>query len=316
MAIFTSAAKKTNVLPSLTRLSKRRKRIQTFKAYLFLAPIIPFILAFDYFPFIRTFIYSLSTVNSRGEIVDFVGLQNYINIFGRKEFINSVLVTLKFTAMYVPLAIICPLLLALIASHKKPFSSVYQLLYSIPMAVSMAATCLIFENMLTRNGLLNYISNLLGFMSNSTDINWLGDATWALPSLVMVSVWTLMGFDFMLLLAAVRNVPQDLSESAVIDGAGYWTKTLKITIPMISPTLFFVTCTQIIVGLTTIAPVMILTHGDPLGKTSTLIYYVYTTGFRSLNYTVGSTASIIAFLLTLVFLLVNFLYEKRGVVYE
>ncbi|MNJ70985.1 sn-glycerol-3-phosphate transport system permease protein UgpA [compost metagenome] len=120
----------------------------------------------------------------------------------------------------------------------------------------------------------------------------------------------------MLLLAAVRNVPQDLSESAVIDGAGYWTKTFKITIPMITPTLFFVVCTQIIVGLTAVAPVMILTQGGPLGSTSTLIYYVYTSGFRSLNYTLGSTASICAFLLTLVFLLVNFLYEKRGVVYE
>ncbi|MBW7453600.1 carbohydrate ABC transporter permease [Paenibacillus sepulcri] len=313
MTSFTSATKKTNTFPSLAQLARRRKRIQTLKAYLFLAPIIPFILAFDYFPFIRTFIYSLSTVNSRGEIVDFVGLQNYINILSRKDFVNSILVTLKFTAMYVPLAIICPLLLALIASQKKPFSNVYQLLYSIPMAVSMAATCLIFEHLLTRNGLLNYILNLLGVAS---DINWLGDSTWALPSLVLISVWTMMGFDFMLLLAAVRNVPQDLSESAVIDGAGYWTKTLKITIPMITPTLFYVVCTQIIVGLTTVGPVMILTQGNPLGHTSTLIYYVYTSGFRSLNYTIGSTASICAFLLTLVFLLINFLYEKRGVVYE
>lgn len=125
-----------------------------------------------------------------------------------------------------------------------------------------------------------------------------------------------MGFDFMLLLAAIRNVPQELSEAAVIDGAGYWKKTFNVTIPMITPTLFFVTCTNIVTGLTMVAPVMILTQGDPLGQTSTLTYYIYTAGFRSLNYTLGSTASIIAFLLTLVFLLVNFLYEKRGVVYE
>lgn len=316
MTFLTSTAKRKTSMPQLTQLAKRRKRIQTLKAYLFLAPIIPFILAFDYFPFLQTFIYSLSTVSSRGEIIKFVGLQNYIEIFSRKEFLNSIFVTLKFTAMYVPLSIICPLLLALIASQKRPLSNVYQLMYSIPMAVSMSATCLIFEYLLTRNGLLNHLLNLLGITSNSTGIDWLGNPTWALPSLVMISVWTLMGFDFMLLLAAIRNVPQELSEASVIDGAGYWKKTFNVTIPMITPTLFFVTCTNIVTGLTMVAPVMILTQGDPLGQTSTLTYYIYTAGFRSLNYTLGSTASIIAFLLTLVFLLVNFLYEKRGVVYE
>lgn len=305
-------------MPSLPRTVaiKRKRRKDIWKAYLFVLPIIPFILVFDYFPFLRTFIYSLSSVNAQGKIIRFVGLDNYMNLFGRQEFVNALLVTLKFTAMYVPLAIVCPLLLALIAAPKNLFAKTSQLLYCIPMGVSMAVTCLIFEQFFGRTGLLNYLLNLLGLLQNTTAMNWLQDQTWALPSLVIPMVWTHMGFDFLLMLAAVRNVPQDLLESAEMDGASYWKKTFRITLPLISPTLFFVICTQIIVGLTMVAPVMILTKGGPLGATSTLIYYIYTSGFRSINYSLASTASICAFILTFIFLLFNFLYEKKGVIYE
>jgi sn-glycerol 3-phosphate transport system permease protein len=305
-------------IPLLPRAIKKksRHRKEMLKAYLFILPIIPFILVFDYFPFLRTFIYSFSSVNGQGKIIRFVGFDNYMNLFGRQEFINALLVTLKFTTMYVPLAIIFPLLLALIAAPKKPFSNASQLLYCIPMAVSMAVTCLIFEQFFDRSGLLNYLLNLLGLWQNTTDVNWLNDKTWALPSLVVPMVWTHMGFDFLLMLAAVRNVPQDLLESAEIDGASYWRKTFRITLPLITPTLFFVICTQIIVGLTMVAPVMILTKGGPLGATSTLIYFIYTSGFRSVNYALASTASICAFILTFIFLLFNFMFEKKGVVYE
>jgi len=272
---------------------------------------------FSYYPFFKTFIYSLLTVNVRAEIKEFVGLKNYIEIFTRPDFVKSILVTFKFALMYLPLAVTIPLALALIANKKKPFSDLYQTLYALPMAVSMSAGCLIFEQFYQRKaGILNYMLNQLGLMQNTTDINWLNDKVWALPALVLIVVWLHIGFNFMLLLAAVRNVPQELIESAELDGAGYWSKTLKITLPMVSPTIFFVICTQTVAALTMSGPVMILTKGGPLNTTSTLIYYVYTTGFRSTNYSLGSTASIYAFLLTFFFLLINFLYEKKGVVYE
>lgn len=300
----------------LTRSRKRRLRREILKAYLFLLPILPFVLLFDYFPFVRTFLYSLSKVNSQGEILRFAGLENYADLLSRKEFLNTLAVTFKFTAMYVPLAIMCPLLLALIAAVKKPFSHISQLLFSIPMAVSMAAACLIFEQFFARSGLLNDVLNSLGLLRNITGIDWLKDKTWALPSLVLLSVWSNMGFNFILMLAAVRNVPQDLLESAEIDGASWRRRAVGIILPLISPTLFFVICTQMIAGLTMVGPVMILTKGNPLGATSTLVYYVYTSGFRSMNYTLGSTASIITFVITFLFLLLNFLYEKKGVIYE
>lgn len=310
-------AKSKKQFVSTKYLLKRRKFRSVLKAYLFLLPISIFVILFSYYPFLRTFIYSLSTVDVHGKIKKFVGFKNYVNIFSRPDFANSIIVTFKFTLMYVPLAVILPLGLALIAADKKPFSNVYQTLYALPMAVSMSAACLIFKQFYHRKvGIVNYLLNQMNLMRNITNIDWLNNERWALPSLAAITIWLDIGFSFMLLLAAVRNVPDELLEAADLDGAGYWRKTLNVTLPTISPTLFFIICIRIVSGLTMAGPVMILTKGGPLDTTSTLIYYVYTAGFRSNNYTLGSTASICAFLITFVFLLINFTYEKKGVVYE
>ncbi len=294
-----------------------RKIIEYQKPYLFLLPILIFAIAFSYYPFIRTLLYSLSAVNKQGEIVRFVGLKNYLSIFSREEFMNAIGVTLKFTLIYVPLAVIVPFTLALIANSKKMFSNIYQTLFALPMAVSVSAACYIFQQLLHRKiGLVNYLLEITGIMQNKTNIDWLNDKTWALPSLAVILIWIHIGFNFMLLLSAVRNVPDELIEAADLEGCGYWRKVFHIVIPITSPTIFFVFCTQMVAGIMMNAPTMILTKGGPVNTTSTMIYYVYTTGFRSGNYALGSTASIVTFLLAFIFLMFNFMYEKKRVVYD
>lgn len=305
------------VLKKGVRADRKSRFKHLIKPYLFLLPILFFAFAFSYYPFVKTVIYSLSRVNKQGEIGNFVGLQNFINIFQRKEFINAIIVTLKFVLLYVPIAVTFPYLLALMACRTKPFSKVYQTLYALPMAVSASAACLIFKQLLQRKaGLLNYGLDLLGFYVNRTNIDWLNSTKWALPMLAAISIWIHMGFNFMLFLAAIRNVPSELVESAKLDGCGYWRMVFNIIVPNTSPTIFFVVCTQMISGIMMNAPTMILTKGGPLNTTSTLVYYVYTSGFRASNYSVGSAASIVTFLLALIFLLFNFIYEKKGVSYD
>lgn len=308
----------SNSALSITKQNKPKKSlIKIIKPYLFVAPILFFVIVFQYYPFLKTFVFSFFKVNVAGELTKFVGLENYIGLWKRPDFIKSLIVSLKFAAMFLPLSVISPLLLALIANRSKFLTKFYQTCYALPMAVSMSAACLIFKQFLHRRvGLFNYLLENMGTYNNMTPINWLGDSTWALPALVLISIWLGIGFDFMLLLAAVRNVPSELMEAASLEGAGYWRKVISVVLPSISPTLFFVICCNMISGLTMAGPVMILTDGGPLGSTSTLIYYIYTTGFRSTNYTLGSTASIVAFLITFVFLLLNFMYEKRGVNYD
>lgn len=304
---------------SIARQNVRHKKklAKIIKPYLFLAPITIFTLLFSYYPFIKTFIFSLSKVNVAGEITKFVGLDNYIDIWQRPDFMNAIKVSLKFAVMFVPLAVICPLLLALIANRAKFMTRFYQTCFALPMAVSMSASCLIFKQLLHRRvGLFNYFLDKLGAYDNTTAIDWLSNPNWALPALVFIMIWTGIGFNFMLMLAAVRNVPTELLEAASLEGASYWQKVRKIVIPVISPTLFFVLCTQMVKGLTMSGPAMVLTNGGPLGATTTMIYYVYSTGFKSTNYALGSTASICSFLIAFIFLLFNFKYEKRGVNYD
>lgn len=313
--MYSSGSKSPIELKPNIRAKKSLTKV--LKPYLFIAPILFFVIVFSYYPFLKTFIFSFFKVSVSGELTKFVGLGNYIDVWKRPDFLNAILVSFKFAIMYVPLGVIFPLLLALVASKPKFLTKFYQTCFALPMAVSISAACLIFEQLLHRRvGLLNYLLERFGLYDNMTPIDWLNNSKWALPALVIIVVWSGIGFNFMLLLAAVRNVPSELLEAASLEGAGYWRKVITIVLPSISPTLFFVICTQIIKGLTVAGPVMILTGGGPLGSTSTMIYYVYTTGFRSTNYSLGSTASIIAFIITFIFLLFNFMYEKRGVNYD
>lgn len=294
---------------------ERTKR--NLKPYLFVLPIFLLATAFSYYPFIKTFVMSLSKVNARAQITAFNGFQNYANLFTRASFQNALLVTFKFAAMYLPLAVLTPLTLALIARAKKPGSNAYQTLFAMPMAMSMAACSMVFKEIFKRkSGVLNYLLTQLGVYRNMTNIDWLNNKTWTLPALVLIQVWIHLGFNFMLLLAALRNVPQEQLEAADIEGAGYWRKVIHIMLPSISPTIFFVLCTQMISGLMMSGPVLLLTRGNPQNSTVTLIYFIYNSGFNNSNYALGSTASICAFIITFVFLLANFMYEKKGVVYE
>lgn len=298
-------------------LTPWEKLTRTMKPYLFILPIFVLATAFSYYPFINNFIMSLSKVNNRAQITAFNGLTNYINLFSRSAFQNALGVTFRFAAMYLPLAVLIPLGLALLSRRKKPGSNAYQTMFALPMAMSMAACSMVFKEIFKRkSGVLNYILTQLGVYVNMTNINWLNDKTWTLPALTLIQIWIHLGFNFMLLLAALRNVPQELLESAELEGAGYWRRVFNIMLPTISPTIFFVICTQLISGLMMNGPVMLLTRGDPQNSTVTLIYFIYNSGFNNSNYSLGSTASIVAFVITFIFLLSNFMYEKKGVVYE
>lgn len=304
-------------LNSSLGLTPWEKLTRTMKPYLFVLPIFTLATIFSYYPFVNTFIMSLSKVNNRAQITAFNGFTNYISLFSRSAFQNALGVTFRFAAMYLPLAVLIPLGLALLARKRKPGSNAYQTMFAMPMAMSMAACSMVFKEIFKRkSGVLNYILTQMGVYTNMTNINWLNDKTWTLPALTLIQIWIHLGFNFMLLLAALRNVPQELLESAELEGAGYWRRVFHIMIPTISPTIFFVVCTQMISGLMMNGPVMLLTRGDPQNSTVTLIYYIYNSGFNNSNYSLGATASIVAFVITFIFLLSNFMYEKKGVVYE
>lgn len=285
------------------------RMMQKSKPYLFLLPALFFIVMFTYYPFVETIINSFFKLNNKAQRVDFVGLKNYLQVFKAKNFNNSLYNSIRFTLMTVPFNISISLILALLAEKRRRFSRVYEVMFSLPMAISMSATCMIFKLLLNNSiGLLNYSLGL--------DIKWFFDKNTALWGIAIITVWQNIGYEFLYLSAALRNVPQDVLEAATVDGANWIHRTLRIVFPLITPTVFYLFCLDLIGGMMMSGPVMVLTNGGPRNSTETLVYHMYSKTVSGTNMGYGYAISIVIFLIVFLLMLLSFKAEKKGVYYE
>ncbi|MCM3274244.1 carbohydrate ABC transporter permease [Paenibacillus elgii] len=278
------------------------------KPYLFILPCVVLVLLFNYYPFVKTMVLGFTLVDMLGNPVEFVGLENFVEAFQDERLLRALLNTLQFTVLTVPATLLITLTLALLAEKARKGSRIYQVMFALPMAVSMSAAVMIFQLLMNPTiGMFNYITGL--------GLNWFGDEKYALMGIAIISVWMSIGFSFLFLLAALRNVPQELLESAEMEGSSYIQKLIRIKLPLISPTLFFLLCTDLIGSLLVFGPVSILTKGGPLGATETMVYWMYTEAFEKGKYGYGSAIAVIIFFIVMLFTLITFAYEKKGVHY-
>lgn len=282
------------------------KRIEP---WLYLLPAFFFIILFTYYPFVITVVKSFFLTNSMGEIREFVGFENYQRILTSKEFLTAIKNTFIYALVSVPSSILIALLLALIANKKTRTSSIYETMFAITMAMSTSVCAMIFE--LIYNPSLGILNAVLG-----TKISWLTDSKYILYSISFISVWMNIGFNFLFLLAAVRAVPSELLECSDIEGAGFFKKTTKIILPIISPTVFFLIVNSLARAMMMSGLVIILTNGGRNGSASTMISYMYSQAVLAQNYNNGYAAAIIAFIITFILMLISFSFEKRTVHYN
>lgn len=285
------------------------RRKAKIKPYLFLIPIFVFALGFVFYPFFKTLLYSMSVVNFKGQITGFTGLDNFAYLFSRRDFATALLNSLKLTLLTVPATVVITMGLALLANTKRRLSPLYETLFALPMAVSMSAGALIFRVLL--NPTVGYVNHFFGL-----DLGWFLDKSTALFGISLLTIWMGVGFNFLLFLSAFRAIPAQLLEAARIDGAGYFRRLFSIQIPMVSPTIFYVLCTDMVLAMMTSGPIIIITQGGPSRATTTLIYMMYSSGYGSSNYSLASCVSIIAFLLTFGLLILAFTFERKRVHYE
>lgn len=285
----------------------RRPR-EALKPYLFLLPMLIFVVGFVYYPFIKTAVQSVSVVNMLGQVTGFAGLENFRYLFSRREFSIAIGNTLRLMGINVPVTVALTLLLAWFSARRRRLSPVYETLLALPMTVSMAAITLIFKVLL--NPSVGFINYALGI-----DCGWYTDRHTAMSGILMLTVWMGIGFNYLLFLSAFRAVPEDLIGDAKLEGAGPVTILLRVQLPMISPTILYVACTNMIQAMMTSGPILILTQGGPSRSTTTLIYLMYTAGYRSANYSLAACVSLVAFALTLCFTLLLFKLEGKKVQY-
>lgn len=299
--------------PSQVR-SQRLRAIKNFvTAMLFLSPSLIIFILFVFIPLLKTIQLSFYLTDPIGRMAAFAGLENYQRIFQERDLYNSLKVSLLFAIYVVPSTIILALFLALLSNVRLKMVSVFRIIFSSTIAVSGAMTSLIFLYLYNPvGGVLNYILDLLSLPR----VQWLVSEATALPSVSIVTIWLNLGFCTVLLLAALQGVSQELYESATIDGAGFWASFRHITIPMISPTIFFLLVVQTLNALQTFTQINILTRGGPVESTNVIVYLIYRAFYFNSQYGIAAALSVILFLIMLVLTILQFGVLERRVHYS
>lgn len=286
----------------------KRTTFEKIEAYLYLLPAFLIFSMFIFFPFGKTIYLSLNATTAQGKVSYFVGLDNYINLFKSKEFINSLVVTGKFALMTVVFAILLGLIVAILANEKIFGVNVFRTIYALPMAISSASAAIIWMFLFHPSiGALNYFLK--------TNIGWLTDPKWALIAVAVVTVWLNIGINYIFIIAALQGISEDLYESASLDGANIIKKHWYITIPSITPTLFFLLIIDIINSFQVFGQINLMTAGGPGGATNLLVYSIYREAFFNNRYGIAGAQSIILFIILLVLTIVQFKVGEKKVNY-
>ncbi|MGK4044196.1 sugar ABC transporter permease [Heyndrickxia oleronia] len=293
---------------------KKKQRIRNFlHGLLFLLPSILLFSIFVFYPMIRTIYLSFFLTNASGETTVFVGLENYLNMFTSSIFLKSIQSTFLFVLYTVPATIVISLFLAIIANEKLKGIGFFRTIFSSTMGISVAAASVFWMYLFNPTmGLLNQFLQSIGVES----IGWLTDPAWALFSVSVTTVWMNIGFTFLVLLGGLQSIDSYLYESADIEGAGYFYKLKRITLPMLSPTLFFVLTVSIINAFQTFGQIDILTHGGPQNETNLIVYSIYREAFVNYQFGSASAQAVVLFILILLMTALQFKLGERKVHYQ
>jgi len=245
----------------------------------------------------------------------FIGLQNFTRLVLKdKGFHQALLNTLYYTVGTVPLSVGLGLTVA-IALNRKGLKGRdwFRAAYFLPTVTSLVAVSLVWSFIFDANsGLLNGVLRMVGIQDLP---GWLSSTKWAMPAVMIVSVWGSMGYNMVLFLAGLQGIPRSLYEASDIDGAGKWAQFRHITVPMLSPTTFFVSVIALINSFQVFGQVLVLTQGGPANATNTVVFYIYQSGFQLFQMGYASAAAWLLFLLIFGLTFVQMRLQKRWVHY-
>jgi multiple sugar transport system permease protein len=277
----------------------------------FVAPAVIVLTLFFFAPVIMAFAMSLTDFDlyalSDFDNLRFIGFENYARLLREPLFWKALGNTLYFVALGVPLSIGLSLGAALLVDSKLArFRSVFRTIYFAPVVTTLVAVAVVWRYIFhTRYGFLNYGLGALGV----EPIDWMGDPRWAMPAIVILAVWKNFGYNMIILLAALQNIPEDLYEAARIDGASGWQVFRHITLPGLGPVLLLVSILTMTGYFQLFAEPYVMTEGGPLQSTLSVLYFMYEEGFKW--WSLGR-ASAVAFLLFVLMFAVTLVQLRLG----
>jgi len=291
----------------------RYKHQQWFWGYLFILPALMGFFVFMLYPMFAGIYLGFTEWVGFGSI-KWVGLKNWVKLFHDRHFLkaiwNTTYYTLGILAIGVPLA----LLLALLLNQKfLKWRNFFRAAYYLPVISMMVAVSMLWKWLLSPNhGLVNYLLGLVGLPG----VNWLLDPRWAMPGLILMSIWKGTGFNMVIFLAGLQGIPKMYYEAAEIDGANRWHKFRYVTLPLLSPTTYFIIITTMIHSFQIFQQAYILTEGGPREATTTIVYYIYKNAFEWFQMGYACTQGVLLLAILVLATLFQQWLQKRWVFYD
>lgn len=279
---------------------------------LFLAPALTAIFTFFFIPVLAAFLISFTDFDIYGladiSTVRFVALDNYVKLFRDPLFWQALKNTFYFVLIAGPLNVGVSLGAAvLLNSRLVKLKSLFRLNYFLPVITTLVAISIVWRFIYhPRFGILNYILHIIGVRP----IDWLGDPVWAMPAIIIMAVWKNFGYNMIIFIAGLQNIPQSLYEAASIEGASSLQRFWYITLPMLAPTTLFVSIITMIGFFQLFTEPYIMTQGGPLNKTLSIVLYMYREGFQWWHIGYASSIAFVLFFIIFLFTLIQLKFQK------
>lgn len=286
----------------------RNNRRRSIAPYLFIAPNLVLFTVFIFVPVIGAFVISMHEWSLIG-VPSFVGLDNYTTLLTDGTFWQTVLNTGYYAIGTVPTTMALGLLVALGLNRAMPGRTLLRAIYFVPVSISLVAVGLISLWILSDDyGVANSLLDAL----NLPTVAWLTSKSWAMPSLILVTIWIRLGFNMVIYLAALQGIPEELTQAAKVDGATGWKQFRYITLPLLRPTSFLLVVLNIIFSLHIFDLIFVITNGGPGFSTTVLVQYIYREAFQTGEMGSASAVGVILYLSLMIFTLFYWRVTKQS----
>lgn len=286
---------------------------EAIEAYILILPTIIGLIVFTASPVLASLYYSFTRWNLLST-PKWQGFDNYIELLTEDPLFW---ITIKNTGFYVlgtvPTGTVLALLLAIALNQKIRFVAVFRTIYFLPVVSSVVAISVLWLWLYQADfGLVNELLRTLGFPG----VRWLSSVTWAMPAIIIMSIWHGLGYNIVIFIAGLQGIPPDYYEAATVDGANAWHKFVNITIPLLSPVTFFVLTLSLINSFQVFEQTYVMTRGGPVNATKTIVYYLFQQGFENFHMGYASSLAYVLFVIIVSLTLFQFWFQKRWVHYE
>lgn len=293
----------------------KRNRNEFLWGWAFILPTMLGLIILNIIPLFKAAYESFFKTGAFGKGNVFIGFDNYVRLFSDSDVWQALLNTFKYAIVEVPLSIVIAMFLAVLLNRKMKARTIYRTIYFLPMVAAPAAVAMVWRWLYNSEfGLLNYIRGV----ANMNPVNWISNPKIAIIFIALVGVWSVIGYNMVLFLSGLQEIPKDYYEAATIDGAGSIKQFFSITLPLISPTMFFVTVTRIIAALQVFDVIyMMIDKSNPaLQKCQSLVYLFFKYSFVQSNKGYASAIVMLLLIVILIVTAIQMICQKKWVHYS